>query len=381
MLTFLVVFFALYGAAHIYLAVRLSRAFILGACKFPLALFMLVMIAAPALIRIGENAGFEDAARIIAYTGYSWMGFLFVFICSALTLDLFRFPLFIVALFQPKMEFTPLSPKTCFLLPALLSLAVCGYGFSEAQNVQVKEISLPTEKLPAGRDHFRIVQISDMHLGLMVGRKQLADIIWQVEKLAPDLLVSTGDLVDGQRDGLAGLACLLSGIDARHGKLAVTGNHEFYAGIGHSLDFTKEAGFTVLRGETAAVSDFMVVAGVDDQGGHSSEQTAPVLKNMLPDEIADKKFVLLLKHRPEAGDEEATHFDLQLSGHTHGGQIFPFGLLTAFHYPFKAGILHRLENKFLYVSRGTGTWGPPIRFLSPPEITVIDLKREAKPAD
>lgn len=381
MLSFLVVFFAIYGAAHLYMGFKLFRAFPLGAAKVPVGLFMLLMIAAPVLIRVGEHAGFEDAARITAYTGYSWMGVLFVFVCVAFVLDLFRLLSFSIALFRPKMDFTPLSPKTGFLLPGLVALAICGYGYSEARNVKVTEIVLPTPKLPPGIERFRIVQISDVHLGLLVGSERLADIIWQVEKLSPDLLVSTGDLVDGQRDGLKGLECLLAGIDARHGKLAVTGNHEFYAGIGHSLDFTNGAGFTVLRNQTTEVGGFMVVAGIDDRAGHYAENPGALGNGVLPAWTPEEKFVLQLKHRPEKNDPETSRFDLQLSGHTHGGQIFPFGLLTAFSYPFTAGMLHRFEKGVLYVNRGTGTWGPPIRFLSPPEITVIDLIPSTKPAD
>jgi len=169
------------------------------------------------------------------------------------------------------------------------------------------------------------------------------------------------------------MADKINDVRTPYGKYAVTGNHEFHAGIGRSLAFAEEAGFTVLRGEKLEIPGLIIMAGVDDVranrfGGHGKTSE----KQLLSD-LPENQFTILLKHRPlvESGSEGL--FDLQLSGHTHGGQIFPFSLLIKLLYPIDKGLLPLRDGVFLYVNRGSGTWGPPMRFLVPPEVTIIDL--------
>jgi hypothetical protein len=187
----------------------------------------------------------------------------------------------------------------------------------------------------------------------------------------PDLLVSTGDLVDGQMDGLRGLDVELAKVTAPHGKFAVLGNHEVFAGVTPSSAFTARSGFRLLRGEAVSMSDWLTVAGVDDPAlGQGGKEGAPEEALLLP--LPKERFTLLLKHRPTLKRESEGLFDLQRSGHVHKGQIFPFNLITRLAYPLPVG-LSRPAGSWLYVSRGTGTWGPPLRVLAPPEVTVIDL--------
>jgi hypothetical protein len=164
-------------------------------------------------------------------------------------------------------------------------------------------------------------------------------------------------------------------IPAPLGKYAVTGNHEFYAGIGPALDFTRRAGFTVLRGELAIVGGILRIAGVDDPAGEAMGAGSRRLEAETLGGEPSSLFTLLLKHRPVLSADAQSRVDLQLSGHTHRGQIFPFRFLVRLSYPFLAGLYAREDGGALYVSRGTGTWGPRMRFLSSPEITVIDIER------
>jgi predicted MPP superfamily phosphohydrolase len=191
----------------------------------------------------------------------------------------------------------------------------------------------------------------------------------------PDIFISTGDLVDAQINHLPGLVELLSKIEARHGKFAITGNHEYYAGLDKALAFTRACGFTLLRG-TAASSGVINIAGVDDPAGVQLKLEKPVSEKTLLSKLPRGKFTLLLKHQPRLDRGALGLFDLQLSGHTHKGQIWPFTWLSALTYPLNAGRFDLANGSVLYVSRGTGTWGPPIRFLSPPEVTVIELVRK-----
>jgi hypothetical protein len=234
-------------------------------------------------------------------------------------------------------------------------------------------VTVETHKIPKDIRRLRVVQISDVHLGLIVGESRLKRILEKVMDARPDILVSTGDLVDGQMDDLEKLADMFQNIPAQYGKFAVTGNHEFYAGLDRALAFTEKAGFTILRGEGLTVSDILNVVGVDDPARKRYVQDLAASEKVLLEKMPREKFTLFLKHQPVISSESIGRFDLQLSGHTHKGQIFPFNLFTKLFYRRHTGLSKVNGNALLYVSRGSGTWGPPVRFLSPPEVTVIDI--------
>lgn len=175
-----------------------------------------------------------------------------------------------------------------------------------------------------------------------------------------------------------GPTALLRDIRPRLGKFAITGNHEFYAGISEAIAFIQDAGFVMLRGEGLNVAGVINIAGVDDPAGSRYGLASEAAENIALSKLSGKYFTLLLKHQPVLNGAASGSFDLQLSGHTHGGQIFPFNLVTSRFFRYHRGYFNLPNHARLYVSRGTGTWGPPIRFLSPPEITVIDLVPEKK---
>ena len=266
-----------------------------------------------------------------------------------------------------------LSARLSCLISILLAFSIVIYGVFEATQIRTEHVTIRTVKLPRAIERLRIVQISDVHLGLIVGKNRLKRIIRQIIIAKPDILVSTGDLVDGQMDNLLDVADMLKSVSPPFGKFAVTGNHEFYAGLDRSLAFTEKAGFFVLRGEVRTIANIINIAGVDDPAGGPYEPGNLLSEKDLLSNLPRDKFTLLLKHQPRVEKESLGRFDLQLSGHTHKGQIFPFGLITNLFYQTNAGLEVLKDNAKLYVSRGSGTWGPPMRFLAPPEVTVIDL--------
>jgi len=162
------------------------------------------------------------------------------------------------------------------------------------------------------------------------------------------------------------------------GMVAVLGNHEYYAGLGSSRRFLKQSGFQVLQDQAALVGEYLALVGVDDPAAKRFGKNGIADETHLLSDIPHGRFVLLLKHRPVAAQASLGKFDLQLSGHVHKGQIFPFNLLTWLQFPVRAGMNQLAGGSRLYVNRGTGTWGPPIRFLAPPELTVIDLVPQEK---
>jgi hypothetical protein len=219
------------------------------------------MVIAPVLVRVSERGGFETFARCLGYSGYVWMGLLFLFFCVSLAIDISRLLLYIVgSALHRDLPLAALSDRNAFL--AALSCAVCiaVYGYFEALHIRTERVVIESVKIPAEIGHITLVQISDVHLGLIVRKERLQRIVEEIRKADPDILISTGDLVDGQIDGLAELVDALQEIKPKFGKFAVTGNHEYYAGIGQALEFTRKAGFTVLGGERANV------AGIDCRG-------------------------------------------------------------------------------------------------------------------
>jgi uncharacterized protein len=374
---FLLTFVTLYGGMHFYLYRKLSKAFMLPPpATLLIALMMVLMICAPLLVRLTEKEGYEQVAVVLAYAGYIWMGFLFLFFITSSVVDSGCLVIRCLASMVHG-DFSGFLPnaRQALLAATCISIGIAAYGFYEALAVRTEKITIKTDRLPHSIDRLRIVQISDVHLGLIVGKSRLQRIVRQIEEARPDVLVSTGDLVDGQLDSMASMASELHKIRPRYGKFAVTGNHEYYAGINQALDFTRKAGFRVLSGAVGDAGGLLTIAGIDDSSA-SSFGIGTLSERELLANIPRSNFILLLKHRPVVEKNSTGLFDLQLSGHIHKGQIFPFGLVTRLFYPARSGYTTLDRNSVLYVSRGTGTWGPPIRFLAPPEITVIDLVRD-----
>jgi predicted MPP superfamily phosphohydrolase len=375
MILFLLAFFTLYGGMNLYVFVKVKAAFSLGIKGgIPLGFLFAFMVAAPVIVRILEQHGLEVLARLLAYVGYGWLGMVFLFISVSLVIDCYKFILYTSSVLLHK-DISAMLPSATvsFSVPFILSLLVYGYGYLEARDIRMERVTVATEKLPSHAGGIRIAQISDVHLGLIVRQGRLGRILDIVREEDPDILVSTGDLVDAQLDNLTELRDMLRMIRPRHGKFAVTGNHEYYAGLEQALAFTEDAGFRVLRDEAVTVGGMISIAGAEYRSRNPGERQQGISEARLLESLSRGTFTLLLKHVPVVDKETLGSFDLQLSGHTHRGQIFPFTLVTKLAYPRMAGFHGLPGASSLYVSRGSGTWGPPIRVLAPPEVTIIDI--------
>lgn len=327
------------------------------------------MIAAPVVVHVLESSGSPHAAKFVAIIGYVWMGLVF------LAFSMFFFLGTIKLFYRFLLSTVPHLPNLQIQggLTAILVLAItliAGlYGYREAKNISIVTVPLATHNLSPQINGLRIVQVSDIHLGLMNGKEFLAPLVKQINELKPDLLLATGDVLDAQLNHLNGLSSLWQQITPPLGKFAVLGNHEVYVGLGQSLDFLQKSGFTMLRNSDITIAEGIRLVGVDDDS-----LLAPTFdeKNILGEKNS-QTFTIFLKHRPSVDKESAKRFDLQLSGHTHRGQIFPFNFLTGIKYPMQDGLYTLPSGAWLYTSRGTGTWGPPMRILSPPEITLFTI--------
>jgi uncharacterized protein len=215
--------------------------------------------------------------------------------------------------------------------------------------------------------------LSDLHLDFLKSDKWLKDIINKTNNINPDLIVITGDLIDNDLSKIQQFCESLKKLKSKYGVYAVTGNHEFYVGINEFIKVAQHSNIKVLRNEKETISDSIELIGIDDNTGKRFSEIGSDLKTALKN-CDLKKPIILLSHQPDIFSEAVKNgVDLQLSGHTHAGQIPPMDLIVKFYFKYPYGLYHR-NLSYLYTTSGTGIWGPPMRLFSRSEIVKIILK-------
>jgi len=375
-MAFLGVFLSIAVGAHLYLAERLAlapawpagvRAALVGGIGLG---FGALLTQAFVRRRLGRVLG------ALAWAAYTWLGVAFLLLVTSLATDLAVGLLGAAA--PAGMADGPAVARGRALAVGIVGLtlaAVALRGGLAAPVLRRVEIGLP--RWPRALDGFRIVQLSDLHLGPLLDRRFAASLAERVNELAPDLVVVTGDLVDGGVGRVGAEAEPLAALRARHGVCFVTGNHDYYSGADDWVARMSALGWRALRNERIAIEQggaAFDLAGVDDHHGALVEPGGGEdLERALAGRDAERA-VVLLAHDPATFRRAArSGVDLQLSGHTHGGQIWPFRWAVRLTVPWIAG-LYREGRSALYVSRGTGFWGPPMRLGAPAEITELVLR-------
>ncbi len=312
-------------------------------------------------------------ARLVAWPASLWMGFIFF----SLTLLLLSDGLFLVLGRVAQADPGDLgSPGSSARLRALavvgISFGACLTGLAGALRPPLgRRVEHHLSRWPRELDGFRIVQISDIHIGPILDRRFAEHLVARCNALEPDLLAVTGDLVDGGVKQLAPEVAPLAGLRARQGVFFVTGNHDHFSGVERWVEVVRDLGMRVLRNERVTIhagSGSFELAGVDDHRGGFVDGSREDLPRALEGRDPERALVLLAHDPATFKRASEMGVDLQLSGHTHGGQIWPFTYLVRLVTPFVAG-RYRRKTAELYVSRGTGFWGPPMRLFAPAEIT------------
>ena len=368
---------------HLYVGWRILPA--LGAWPLAQALLGLVLVASTVLLPLGLMARRHVRgpwADRLAWAGLLGMGlFSSLFVLTVLR-DVALLLAVIAFAWRPAaLPVAALTTWSAVAVPLLAALATAVGFWNARRTAAVVRVDVPIARLPAALHGFTVAQITDVHVGPTIRRGYLQAIVARVNALGADMVAITGDLVDGKVSELAAHVAPLSQLRSRHGSFFVTGNHEYYSGAQAWMAELRRLGVRVLLNEHVVLdhagphgSAALLVAGVADYTAHHFD---PAHKSdpqaALRGAPAHARVRLLLAHQPRSAMAAAdAGFDLQLSGHTHGGQFWPWNHFVRLQQPFTAG-LHKLKDLWVYTSRGTGYWGPPKRFGAPSEITLVRL--------
>lgn len=363
---FLTIVLSVWAAMHWYVGWRVSSVpWVTSAVsrRGMVLLFFLLALSYPAA-RLMNARGWHEVIWPLEFAAASWIGLLFLLLSVYLILDVLTLGGF---LFRPW-----IPPMRAWGLAAGLAMA----ALAQVQGLRSPvarhyEVALPG--LPPERDGLVMVAISDLHLGTLIGRRWLNRLVEQVRRMEPSLVVIVGDLIDGNAEHVEQFIPDLRQLQAPLGVWAVTGNHEFYAGVEPSARLMRQAGFTVLRDQWVEAAPGLALGGVDDLTARAQFGLNPdALYKVLSKRPAGA--AILLSHSPWGAEECAeAGIGLMISGHTHHGQIWPFNFLVRLRYPLIGG-RYLVRGMPVIVSRGAGTWGPRMRLWRPGELLRITLR-------
>jgi predicted MPP superfamily phosphohydrolase len=367
---FLSTVLSIWAAIHLYVFWRLASIPWVAEhfSSIGLVIAALALWASYVFVRILDSMGLQSVCWPLEYLAANWIGVLFLLFWALLAADLVTLGGWLFV------KQVPAIRAGATLTAGALSLVALIQGLRPPV---VTDYEVHLAGLPPERDGTLLIELSDLHLGNLLGRRWLRHLIDRLNQMKPDLIVVVGDLVDGNVGRVEPLRQVLKELRAPLGVWAVTGNHEFYAGVERSLRLFEEAGFHVLRDQSAQILSGLVIAGVDDltarqQFGATNHGIEKALANRPPGAT------ILLSHSPwQAERAAALGAGLMLSGHTHNGQLWPFNFLVALRYPLLAG-RYEVNGMSVIVCSGTGTWGPRMRLWRPSELLRVKLRASLK---
>ena len=356
---FIVIALGIYFLFHYYVYMRITKG--LGLAGTWRNIVLAIIIIGGLSFILAQIAGRFTSIWLLSFIGSIWLGIL------AITFSIFILKDLLCLIFPQIVRTATIAGIGLAVVLSLFSI------YNAAREIKIKTIEISSSKLSHEFDGFKIVQLSDLHLGILNDAKWLEKIVDATNKLAPDLIVITGDLMD---EDIGSFSDILKQFESKYGVYAITGNHEYFPGIRKFNKLTRNSGIIVLNNSSATIADAIELIGINDpeakRFGHNPPNIDKALEN-----CDTTKPVILLFHRP-------THFkefvqkgvDIQLSGHTHFGQITPMGIIVFIIYGKYAYGLHKFKNSYIYTTSGTGTWGPPMRLFSRSEIVKFVLKCE-----
>ena len=379
LILFFAVFFFIYGLVNFYIFLRGWEAIPSDSpLRVPyLALFLFLALAFIAG-RFLERAWLSPVSAVLIWIGSFWLAAMLYFLLAVVLLDLLRLVNHFIPLFPSFVTGNYAASRllTGWAVTAIVFVILIG-GHLNALSPRIREIDLTVRKRSGGNaDTLRIVAASDIHLGTIIGRRRLQSIVDRINSLEPDVVLLPGDIVDEDLGPVIkeNLGETLRSIRSKQGVFAVTGNHEYIGGAGRACAYLADHGITILRDSVARLDGGMYIVGREDRssGGFGGGKRKTLESIMAGVDTAYP--VVLMDHQPFRLEEAAGKgIDLQLSGHTHNGQLWPLNKITEAVYEVSWGETVKGETRY-YVSSGVGTWGPPVRTGNRPEIVLIRMR-------
>lgn len=379
---FFILFFAVTILFHIIVWKTLVKKIFTNInAKHGLQIFLGISILTIGISKIISTFYMYPFANLINLIAMTWFGVIFFTAMSFVFMDIAKF---FIKYFLPKKGHSP--ERRLFLQRSLYSSALVGVTAASSVGVAqglkkplLVEVEVPVKNLPEEFENFKIVQITDLHVGPFIKKNYVNYVVDMANDLKPDLMALTGDFVDGQISHLKDDIEPIKKLTSKWGSFFVTGNHEYYSGVNQWIDHFRGIGVNVLRNESKQIiinNKTLNIVGVDDWRAKSYfDDHGPDYPKAFKNCNAEN-LTVLLSHQPKAFDTAIKYgTDLQLSGHTHGGQIWPFNWAVALTYDYVKG-LYKKENSHIYVSSGTGLWGPIMRLGTQAEITLLKLVKE-----
>jgi len=372
------------GLAFFYLGKRTIRVFDKSRrLAWIIIALMYLLVIIPFLLLMLRAEGLALDMALLA--GYAVLGFSTIAIFLFLAVDVWRFVFRIASVFRSPSEKETDIERRRFLIQSAhfgvlgAAASVSAYGFLESHSrPRLERVDIPLPNLPPAFEGFRILQFTDLHVGPTIKQSYVESVVEQIALLSADAIVFTGDLVDGSVGWLRDDVSPIAQLSAPSGKFFITGNHEYYSGVGPWVREVERLGYQTLINQHHLIANGeaqLILAGVTDYGGGQFDPSHRSSPEKSLEGAPANVTKILLAHQPRSVFSAASlKFDLQISGHTHGGQFFPLNFLVGLNQPYISG-LHRHDDTWIYVSRGTGYWGPPLRLGIPPEITIFRLTR------
>lgn len=377
MLIFLLIVLSVHTLVNLYIFIRgwQGLEFLPAFKPYYLGIFIFFFLAY-IIARISERYGHTVITEILNWSGSFWFAAMLYFFLFILLIDL-------VKLSNHFLHYLPAGlfinyAKTKFILLASVSgvvILLIVYGYINASIVRIKTLDLTVEKSVNGNKELNIVLLSDIHLGTIIGPNKLGRIVNKVNALNPDIVLFAGDVVDENIKPVIkrNLGKLLENIVSKYGTYAITGNHEFIGGVGPAVEYLEKHKVKFIRDTAILIDNRFWLAGRNDKDmprftGKDRKSLEAILA-----EVDKSQPVILMDHQPFHLEEAAKNgVDLQFSGHTHNGQMFPFNYITHAIYNPDWGY-RKIDNTQYYVSCGVGTWGPPVRIGNSPEIVNVKI--------
>jgi predicted MPP superfamily phosphohydrolase len=341
-----------------------------------LRLAAVLLTASYLLARIWEDKVSEAATYVMHWIASVWMGLMLELLWLCLVFFLVKIALVLTGVwggFDGQTQ--TMIGRIAFFAVTAIALLLVGYGMYRATApARIVHVQIPVKQITPELRNLKIVMAADFHTGVLVNRRQVRRMIDQISSLAPDLVIIPGDIVDRNAQRMMSLAQEFARLRAPRGVYGSTGNHEYYVGLGNSLEFCRAAGIRMLMNESVTLPEGLVIAGTEDRTARQFRRTLPTYEESMGPN-AKTLPTIFLNHTPITRDAQAATqagADLVVSGHTHGGQIFPFSLITRMVFEYHHG-LYKAGSGHIFTTCGIGYWGPPMRIGVPPEIVVIHL--------